>query len=151
MRLPQHELGLCGRDKARILVERLGRPWTRDAVYAAALRCGLSLHPCNSWDEMELPLLRVKLRDDDVPDIVAALESGCTMADVADYYGVCPKTVQSCMRRAGILSRHDLGPSDDEVADAIRSLRTDFVGFSNTGVTLTHGARPPEGGVERRE
>ena len=135
---------MLSRDKAALLGTTLRL--TRAAVYAAARRCGLSLCCALSLDDMELPLRRAEFRDADVADIVSALESGATMADIADYYGVCPKTLQNWMRRAGIASRHDIGRTDDEVFAAIQRLRTCAIGFRNTGVTFTHGACLEGGG-----
>ena len=129
---------LPSRKKAKRLRDALH--WTRELVYTTAKGLGISLAKCGSHAEMAAPPRRLRLRDLDLDDIFDRLMSRySTMAEIADEYGICPRTLQRFMREAGIDTRHDIGWPDEDVANAILELREE-PGFGDTGVAFTHGA-----------
>lgn len=141
---------VTSRAKASLLSEALGKeggpPLPRKEVYRLADLCEISLGQARSHEEMWGPRRgRIELCDADMDDVVQRLaERSSTMGEIADDLGICPKTLQTLMRGAGIRSRWEVCVSDDDVADAILELRS-IQGNENSGATFFKGARtlPP--------
>lgn len=109
-----------------------------DEVYRMAEGCGVSLAKLQGGSANVATELS--------PLTMAAVlwllgTRSATMETIASCLGICSKTLQRRMRDAGIPSRHACVEWTDEELAAVILHQSLYMGFGDTGVTFTDGAR----------